>query len=329
MLELVTGYWISQMLFAVARLGVPDVVASRALPPGEIAAKVGAHPGYLRRVLRALATVGVFAEDARGRFRATPLGRTLRADVPGSLRDFTLMMVDGHNCRAWESLLDAVKSGKTAFDLAHGQAFFEYLQQHPEQDREFSASMASVSATENDAVARAWPFGKLRQLVDLGGAHGHLLAAVLRRHKKLRGVLYDQPQVVAHAPASGFVTAPAVRDRIAIQGGSFFDSVPKGADGYLMKYIIHDWDDEKAGRILGLCREAMAPGGRVLVVDRVIKPGNHPDWSKWLDVNMLVIAGGKERTRADFEALFAKAGLALVKIHPTRSPVSIVEARAG
>src|SRR5262249_20618686 len=160
--------WISQMLFTVAKLGVADVVASRALPPDEIAAQVGAHPAYLRRVLRALATVGVFAEDERGRFRATPLGRTLRADEPGSLRDFTLMIVDGYNCRAWESLEDSVKTGRTAFDLAHGQPVFEYLRQHPEKDREFSASMASISATESDAVARAWPFGKLSRLVDLG-----------------------------------------------------------------------------------------------------------------------------------------------------------------
>jgi hypothetical protein len=326
MLELLTGHWIAQMLFTVIKLGVPDAVARRALPPHEIARAVGADGAYLRRVLRALAGVGVFAEDARGRFKVTPLGRTLCSDAPGSMRDFALMIGDEYNFHSWEALLEAVKQGRTAFDLAYQQPIFEYLRAHPDKDREFSAAMASISGTENDAVARAYPFGKFAKLVDVGGAHGHLLAAILRRHKKLRGVLYDQPQVVAGAGASGFVTAPGVQERCEVAGGSFFDSVPAGADAYLMKYIIHDWDDAKCARILGHCRDAMADGGRVLIVERVIRPGNAPDWSKWLDINMLVGPGGQERTRREFETLLASAGLALVKVHPTKSPLSIVEA---
>jgi hypothetical protein len=185
--------------------------------------------------------------------------------------------------------------------------------------------MASISATENEAVARAYPWKRHRRVVDVGGAHGHLLATILRRNKKLRGVLYDQPQVVAAAEASGFVSAPGVRERCEIVGGSFFDGVPPGADAYLMKYIIHDWDDAKCARILGHCRDALAPAGRVLVIDRVIAPGNDPDWSKWLDVNMLVGPGGRERTLAEFERLFAGADLRLVAQHPTASPLSVLE----
>jgi len=190
------------------------------------------------------------------------------------------------------------------------------------------ASMASISSTENAAVARAYPFGRFRRLVDVGGAHGHLLATILARHKKLRGVLYDQPQVVAGAAASGFVTAPAVRDRCEVVGGSFFESVPEGADAYVMKYIIHDWDDEKAMRILRHCRDAMASGGRVLIVDHVIPPGNGADWGKLLDINMLVIPGGMERTREEFRDLLDRAGLKLARIVPTRCPLSVVEAVA-
>ena len=326
MLELLTGHWIAQMLFAVTQLGVPDALGAKAIAPSALAARVGANAAYLRRTLRALASAGVFAEDARGRFKLTPLGQTLRSGRPGSLRDFALMIVADYNYQSWEALLPALRQGKTAFDLKHGLPIFEYLRGHPEDDHQFSASMASISGTENEAVARGYPFGNHAKLVDVGGAHGHLLATILRRHKKLRGVLYDQPQVVAGAEASGFVSAPGVRERCEIEGGSFFDKVPAGADAYLMKYIIHDWDDAKSARILAHCRDAMASGGRVLVVDRVIQPGNGADWSKWLDINMLVGPGGQERTRAEFAALFASAGLALAKVHATQSPLSILEA---
>jgi hypothetical protein len=325
MLALLTGHWLAQMLFAVTKLGVPDVLGARAMAPDAIAAKVGANAAYLRRVLRALASSGVFEEGARGRFKLTTLGKTLRSG-PGSVRDFALMIVAPYNYRSWERLTDAVLRGQTAFDLEFGRPIFEYLRAHPGDDRQFSASMAAISGTENEAVARAYPWRRHRQLVDVGGAHGHLLAAILRRHKKLRGVLYDQPQVVADAEASGFVSAPGVRGRCEVVGGSFFDSVPAGADAYLMKYILHDWDDAKCARILGHCRDAMAPGGRVLVVDRVIQPGNAPDWSKWLDINMLVGPGGQERTEAEFAALFASAGLRLVAARPTQSPLSVLEA---
>jgi len=325
MLALLTGHWISQMLFAVAKLGVPDALGTKALAPDAIAAKVGANAAYLRRVLRALASSGVFSEDARGRFKLTTLGKTLRSGR-GSVRDFALMIVAPYQCQAWEALPEAIRTGQTAFDLRHGVPNFDYLRAHPEDDRQFSASMASISGTENDAVARAYAFGRHERIVDVGGAHGHLLATILRRNKKLRGVLYDQPQVVAAADASGFVSAPGVRERCEVIGGSFFGSVPAGADAYLMKYIIHDWDDAKCARILGHCREAMEPGGRVLVVDRVIQPGNGTDWSKWLDIQMLVGPGGQERTQAEFAALFASAGLKLAAVHPTQSPLSVLVA---
>jgi hypothetical protein len=219
-----------------------------------------------------------------------------------------------------------VRTGELPFDHVYGKPAFAYLREHPEHERTFMAAMASISGTENAAVAKAYPFGRLGRLVDVGGAHGHLLATILARHKKLRGVLYDQPQVVAGAAASGFVTAPAVRDRCEVVGGDFFGSVPHGADGYVMKYIIHDWDDEKCLRILGACRSAMAPEGRVLVVDHVIPPGNAANWGKLLDINMLVVPGGQERTREEFENLFGRAGLRLKRVFRTTCPLSILEA---
>jgi hypothetical protein len=187
--------------------------------------------------------------------------------------------------------------------------------------------MASISGPENDAVARGYDFAKFDTLVDVGGAHGHLLAAILRRHKRLRGVLYDQPQVVVGAEASGFLREVAAR--CTIEGGDFFARVPKGADAYLMKYIIHDWDDDRARAILRHCREAMDPDGRVFVVEHVIAKGNAPDWAKLLDVNMLALLTGRERTLEQFRALFRSAGLRLRRAHPTRSALRILEASAS
>lgn len=233
---------------------------------------------------------------------------------------------DDYNWDAWQALGHSIRSGETAFDHAFGQPVFEYLRAHSAKDKDFSQAMASISASENAAVARAFDFGRFRRLVDVGGAHGHLLAAILRRHRKLRGVLYDQPQVVAGAAESGFVTAPGIASRCEIVSGSFFDSLPPGADAYLLKFIIHDWDDEKALRILRNCRAAMDPKGSVLLIEHVIAPGNAPDWGKLLDLNMLVIPGGQERTREEFRALFARAGLRLARVHRTQGPLSLLEA---
>lgn len=326
MLGLITGYWVSQLVYVVAELGVADVLAAGPRTAESIARRVGAHPPSLRRVLRALASVGVFAEDGRGRFRLTPLAQTLRSDRPGSLRDFARMMVDDWNWQSWGALQHGIRTGESPFLKAHGVPTFEFLRRHPDKESVFSASMASISASENHAVARAYPFGDLDRLVDVGGAHGHLLATILRRHRRLRGVLYDQPQVVAGAEQRGFLSERAIGDRVEVRGGDFFSAVPTGADAYLMKYILHDWDDDLCLRILGHCREAMAPGGRVLVVEHVIPPGNAANWGKLLDINMMAGPGGRERTRSEFEDLFRRAGLRLARIVPTACPLSILDA---
>jgi hypothetical protein len=325
MIPLINGYWVSQLVYVAAELDLADRLAKGPQTPDALAKQVGADPVALARVLRALASVGVFKADAKGRYTLTPLAQTLRSDHPASLRDFARMMIGDYNWRAWADLLQSVRDGKPAFDRVHGMPFFEYLQRSPEKERVFSASMASISGAENPTIATSYPFGELTRLVDVGGAHGHLLAAILRRHKKLRGVLYDQTQVVSGAAARGFIGAPDVRERIEVEGGDFFSSVPAGADGYLMKYILHDWDDDRCIRILRLCRDAMAPGGRVLVVDHVIPLGNGPSRGKLMDMNMFVLLTGKERTKAEFAALFAKAGLRLRRVVPTGSPIALVE----
>jgi len=325
MISVINGFWVAQLVHVAAELDLADRLAKGPQTPEALAKQAGVDPVALARVLRGLASVGIFKADAKGRYTFTRLARTLRSDHPASLRDFARMMVADYNWQAWGGLLASVRDGAVAFDRVHGVPFFEYLQRNPERERVFAASMASISGAENPTIATSYPFGEFGRLVDVGGAHGHLLAAILRRHRKVRGVLYDQTQVVAGAAARGFISAPDVCDRIEVEGGDFFSAVPAGADGYLMKYILHDWDDERCVRILRLCREAMAPGGRVLVVDHVIPPGNAPHRGKLMDLNMFVLLTGKERTKAEFAALFAKAGLRLRRVVPTGSPIALVE----
>jgi O-methyltransferase domain/Dimerisation domain len=326
MLALLTSFWISQLLFVMAKLGVADVLIDGPLSVEAIAEKVGAAPSFLRRALRALASVDVFAEGSSGRFRLTPLAQTLRGDHPESLRAFALMIAADYNWKAWGALEQSVTAGANAFEQANGAPFFKYLEQHPQEDLIFSASMASLSAMENAAIAKAYRYGKLKRLVDVGGAHGHLLATILQRHLKLHGVLYDQPQVIEQARVDSYLNMPTIRARCTATGGDFFESVPAGADAYIMKYILHDWDDEQCVRLLSNCRHAMTAEGRVLAVEYVIATGNRADWAKLVDVNMMVTLGGRERTKQEFHDLFARAGLTLKRVIPTESPLSILEA---
>lgn len=329
MLERIAAYWQSQLVYVAAKLGIADVLVEGPLTVDEIAARVGAHPPHLGRVLRALASVGIFASDPHGRFHLTRLAQTLRSDHPESLRDFALMLVDDFNWSAWGALEHSVRTGVSAFEHVHGAPAFPWMHEHPEKEKMFSASMASLSVMENAAVARAYAFGKLRKVVDVGGAHGHLLVAILRSYVKLRGVLFDQPSVIEEAAKNGFITAADVANRCEAVGGDFFESVPAGADAYVMKYIVHDWDDEKGARILQNCRKAMADDGRVLVIDHLVAAGNRFDWGKLIDVNMMVMMGSKERTKDEFRQLFARAGLRLKRVIRTASSLSILEGVPG
>jgi hypothetical protein len=329
MLERIAAYWQSQLVFVAAKLGIADVLAAGPLTVNEIATRVGAHPSYLGRVLRALASVGIFAADPHGRFHLTRLAQTLRSDHPESLRNFALMLVDDYNWSAWGALEHAVRTGESAFEHVHGAPAFPWMHDHPDKEKMFSASMASLSAMENAAVARAYPFGKLRKVVDVGGAHGHLLVAILRSYVKVRGVLFDQPRVVEAAVKSGALNASDIVGRTEVTGGDFFESVPEGADAYVMKYIIHDWNDDKCVRLLQNCRKAMAEDGRVLVIDHVVAAGNRFDWGKLMDINMMVVMGSKERTKDEFRQLFARAGLRLKRVVRTASSLSLLEGVAG
>lgn len=326
MLDLISGYWVSQLLYVAARLGLADTLKQGPMKVDDLAKQVDVDKRALYRMMRALASVGVFAEGDPGVFSLTPLAETLRSDRSDSMRDFALMMVEGYNWKSWQDLHESVKDGKIAFDRVHGMPIFEYFEKHPEHREVFARSMASISGTENPAVAEGYDFSKIGTLVDVGGSQGHLLATILRHHPGVKGVLFDRPSVIEQARQAPFLRGDELDGRVTFEGGDFFKAVPSGGDGYLMKYIMHDWNDEQCATILSRCREEMNPDGRVLVVDTVVAPGNQPQWGKLLDINMLVLTGGRERTEAEFAELFGKAGFRLQAVHPTQCPLSVVEA---
>ena len=326
---LIVGYWISQLVLMAAKLGLADLLAKRPKTAAALAQEAGAQPAPLFRALRALASVGVFQQMKDGRFKNTALSDTLRTATPQSMRAFALMIVDDYNWMPWAALTHGVRKGGVPFDDTHRLKIFEYFEKHPEEAKTFGEAMTSISGVENPAVANAYDFSRIKKLVDVGGSHGHLLTEILGKNKKLRGVLFDQPSVIERARAADHVSSKKLKDRIELVAGSFFEGVPEGADAYIMKYILHDWDDDVCVKILSHCRRAMAPGARVLVVDAVIAPGNDPSWGKLLDINMLALTGGRERTAKEFADLFKRAGLKLRKVYPTACDLGIVEGVAG
>lgn len=324
MRNLTIGYWVARLIHVAAKLKLADLLKKGPRSVEDLATASGVQPQALYRILRALASVGVFAETKNGRFKLTPLAVTLQTGAPSSMHAWALMINDNWGWDAWKELLHGAKTGEVPFIKAHGVPLFEYFEKHPENLQVFGESMTSISVTENPAIAAAYKFSGIRTLVDVGGGHGSLLSTILKANSKLKGVLYDQPSVIARAEKDQHVTAKGIKERCWLEPGNFFETVPKGGDAYIMKYILHDWNDEKCVKILSNCRSAMNEKGKVLVVDNVIAPGNDPSWGKLLDIQMLII-GGRERTKKEFAAIFASAGLKLTRVVPTKGPLSIVE----
>ena len=321
MLNLIVGYWVSRLVYIAARLNIADLLKNGPRSADQLAKRAGVRAPELYRVLRALASIGVFAETKDGRFKLTPLAATLQTDAPGSMRISALMLNADWQWDAWKHLLYGVQTEEIPFVKAHGMPVFKYLEKHPEDLAVFHSSTTGLT---NPAIAAAYDFSKFRTLVDVGGGHGSLLATILRAYPKLIGTLFDQPSVIDGAKRDRHIMAKALAKRCLVRAGSFFSAVPKGADVYTLKYILHDWDDQSAVRILKNCRAAMHDKSRLLVIDSVIPPGNDPEYVKLLDIEMLII-GGRERTRAEFATIFRKAGLRLTRVLSTRSPLSILE----
>ncbi|MEU6380791.1 ArsR family transcriptional regulator [Streptomyces sp. NPDC046909] len=317
------GFWFPAALRAAAAVGVADHLADGPRSPDELASATGTDAGNLYRVLRLLATRGVVAEDPEGGFRLTPLGDALRTDAPHSARSAILMNTDRSLWWPAASMDRCLTEGTSAFEGIFGMPFFEHFAQDAETAAVFHEGMAAMSDPENAPIAAAYGFPDAGTVVDVGGGHGGLLLEVLRGRPGLRGVLYDQPHVLA----GHRLDTEETKGRWSVAEGDFFTAVPAG-DVYLLKRILHDWDDDQSVTILSRCREALAPGGRILVIDAVVPRDNAPHQSKTLDVLLMAALVGRERTEADFEALFTAAGLRLSRIVPTPTVLSVVEATA-
>lgn len=324
MMQMITGYWVAQSIYAAARLGIADLLKDGAKSCAQLANESGANPQALYRLLRALASVGVFAETETEQFTLTPLAACLRSDVSNSVRDASIMLGDREHYHSWGNILHSIQTGESSFENLFGMNIFEYYAQNPEPAMIFDRAMTSFSSTEIDAVVASYDFSPITQLVDVAGGQGSLLTAILTANPHITGILFDLPDVIARARS--VIAAQNVAGRCQLETGNFFESVPVGADAYLLKHIIHDWDDERSITILKNCHRVMTENGRVLVVEQVIPPGNTPFMGKLLDMNMLIMCpGGKERTAAEYQALFQAAGFRLTRIVPTATFVSVVE----
>lgn len=324
MLQMISGFWVSRTIYIAAKLGLADLIAQGPRTAEDLAAQTGTHARSLYRVLRALASLGIFKEEADGRFSQTQLSETLRSEVPGSMRWAAMVELGQEHFPAWGNVMHSVKTGEIAFDNLYKQDVWAYYAQTPDDAQTFNRSMSGFTQVVNQAVLAGYDFSNIGKLVDVAGGVGSLLSNVLQAHPTIRGVLFDLPHVIAEA--GPFFEQAGCADRCELVSGDFFQSVPEGGDVYMMKWIIHDWDDEKSITILRNIHQAMKADGRLLLLETVVPAGNEPHWSKFLDLNMMVMTGGCERTEAEFDALLQAAGFRLQRILPTFSNVNIIEA---
>ena len=324
MMQILGGLWVARLVSVAAELGIADVIGDGRKTTDEIAAATKTHAPSLYRALRGLAGANIFREESAGAWTNTTLSKVLRSNVPGSLRYAAIAAMGQEHLAAWGALADCVRTGETGMKHVFNKEIWEYYRENDRHAKNFDQFMVDFSAGVNAALLKAYDFGGIAHLVDVGGGHGGVIASVLQKYPAIKGTLFDQPYVVEGAKRN--LELHGVADRCDRVGGNFVEAVPAGGDAYLMKFIIHDWDDEKSLTILKNIRRAINPSGKLINVDVVVPEGNGADWGKLMDVNMLVMTGGLERTEKQFTELLAKAGFKLTRVVPTESPLSIVEA---
>jgi hypothetical protein len=325
MLQIISGFWVSRAVYVIAKLGIPDELKSGPKTVEELASATNTHAPSLYRILRALVSVGVLSSVEDGRFNQTPLSETLVTDAPGSLRWFAVSELGQEHYPAWGNLMHSVKTGEIAFDNFFGVDIWKYFQQNPEDAAVFNNSMTSVTAHTNEAITSLYDFSQFGTIVDVGGGHGGLITSILEKNPQVKGILFDAAEVIEGARPK--IEAAGLADRLETVAGDFFKSVPEGGDAYIMKWIIHDWDDEKSNTILKNIRSRMQPTNKLILVDCVVPETHEPHFSKFIDLNMLVMTGGKERTEKEFAQILEAAGFKLVRVITTDVPHSIVEAQ--
>ncbi len=324
LIQMGAASWVSAIVYAAAKLGIADHLGAGPRSAVELADTTRTHAPSLHRLMRTLAGLGILTERDAQRFALTPLGEALKSGAPGSARATLISFCGPVFWHSWEEILYSLETGNTGFEKACGMPLFEYLAQHPEEASYFSEAMVGFHGAEPPAVAKAYDFSGVGTVVDVGGATGNMLAAILSQHAAPRGMLFDRPHVVRDAPA--LLEASGVAERVTIEAGDFFERVPAGGDTYLLSHIIHDWNQDQCLTILGHCRNVIKPDGRLLIVETVLPTGDTPHQGKVQDMVMLVLPGGQERTEAEYASLLSKAGFRLSGVVPTESVVSVVEA---
>jgi hypothetical protein len=322
LMEMMMAQFVSRLIHLTATLKLPDYLAAGPKTADELAPLTAAHAPSLYRLLRTLSSLGLFTEDAGHRFALRPLGEALKSGTPSHAA--ALILAGEIAWRALDNFRYSLQTGKTGFEKAYGVPLFDWLAEHPAEASLFNDTMVGVHGMEPAAVAAAYDFSSFQTIADVGGSTGNMLTTILGRYPGPRGILFDMPHVVRDAPA--LIQQRGLTDRIRIEAGSFFESVPAGADAYIFSHIIHDWSEEQCLTILGNCRRAMGSHGRLLLIEMVLPGGDAPHPGKMLDMAMLILPGGQERTAAEYGALLDKAGFRLTRVVPTGSPVSVVEA---
>jgi hypothetical protein len=321
--EMATGYWVSQAIYVAAKLGIADLLADSPKSCEEIASATDADASSLFRLMRALLSLGVLAMEDHNRFRLTEIGAPLQSGMPSSLRSMILTLGEEHY-QAWGGILHSIQSGKPAFDCVFNAPLFEYLQRSPAAADTFNDAMTDFTRQAALATVMAYDFSKIGTAFDIGGGQGVLISTILRSNHGMTGIVFDSANVVGKAREH--ITIAGLESRCQAIAGNFFESVPEGADVYLLKNVLHDWDDDSAIVILKNCRRAMHDMGRLLAIEVVLREPSESSFGNLLDLNMLVMSGGRERTEAEYRRLFEASGFRLTRVVPTMAPISVIEA---
>jgi hypothetical protein len=320
--QMASGYWVSQVVYVAAKLGIADLLADAPKSCEEIAHETGTDCRALFRLMRSLVSLGILAMYPDQRFSLTEIGAPLQSRMPGSMRSMVLTLGDEHY-QAWGKLLHSVQSGTPAFQAVYNSPLFEYFERHSEAGDVFNAAMTDFTRQAALAAIVAYDFSGIRGAADIGGGQGAFIRRLLKSNPRMRGILFDSPRVIESAKP--LIEAAGLESRCRAIAGDFFESVLRGTDAYILKNVLHDWDDDSAVRILKNCRRAMDDSGKLLVIESLLPASNQVSFTSLLDLNMLVMSGGQERTEAEFGRLFSASGFCLIRVVPTLAPVSILE----
>ncbi len=325
LIQLLSGAWATQAVATAARLGIPDLLAQGPREAREAAGELELDAGATYRLMRALASLGVLERRADGRFANTAIGERLRSDVPGTFRDAFIAETDSVHWRSWEKVADAVRTERPRPQEVFGLAAFDYYTQNLAEGEQFGKAMRNISRFAAAAVLEAYDFSGVRTVMDVGGGSGSLALAILEKHPDMKGAIFDLAYIEPQAKHA--IQAAGAASRCRFESGDFFQAVPEGADLHMLKFILHDWTDEECVRILRVCRESLEPGGRLLIVEMLVPEEIGPAFVTLMDLNMLVVTGGRERTAKEYEKVLSDAGFEMTRVIPTKSPFSLIEAR--